>query len=1252
MLARTTTCPRDLTAAFARGLLYGAQRMSLRRLGVSSIIVALGVLLALGAPRVAARAGNHGAAPAPRHHRGPIYLDRSYTPAERAADLVARMTLAEKAAEMTAGYSPAIPRLHVQQYGWWNEAAHGLEAEQIVPGSTTLTPGATTPLDNTTSYPDDLALGSTWDPSLVYQQASAISDEGRELAPAQSLDLDFFAPTINLSRDPRWGRNDETFSEDPLLTSDMSSQFVDGFEGKDPSGGLLPQGGGYLKAIATLKHYAANNDEAARTTGSSNMDEGTLRDYYTAQFARTIAQSQPEAIMSAFNSVNGTPASADVHMMQTLARQTYGFDGYFTSDCDAIDAIVAGHRWQPPGYSRPLNPAEARAFANAAGEDLNCNLSFLPLDYQNLLPAASGEGIRTATDTYNVNDMDASLVRLFTARIETGEFDNVNSEPWVKRARAQLGGVQWTNDDSNNAVTETPQRLALAQHVGDGAVVLLKNNPVRESDGAVGPLLPLHVPTSGPFKVAVIGHLAARLRLWLGDYTGDQGNPGIANEVSPYQGIKAAIQAINPSAQVDFYEGFTGPGGVPCTPPACDAANTLTNIDQNAVAAAANYNYVIVDAATDWSTSGEGFDRTSLDLPGAQAQLIQEVAAKNPNTIVAMQTSGDVNVASFASSVPAIVWSSFDGQREGASLADVLLGHYDPSGHLPFTWYQSDSELAPITDYRIEPGPGTQGRTYMYFRGPVSYPFGYGLSYTTFKDSDLSVSSSHPSADDTIQVRLHVTNTGALAGEDLVQLYVRFPGAPRAPRERLEGFRQVYLTPGQTVPMTLDLKLGDLGLWNGHRLAVHDGKYGIEISSSAQNVQLSRSVFVHGSLTPTPSVVTASPQMPGDEARGIQQRVMFPENTLIDPRLTVSMNDESLYGYIHKGASRHLPSGAQVSFTSDNPAVVSVSGDTVRTVSNGVATVTAAVTYNGVTASGQFVVRVLSELSGIALKLRPLHPPHNRKKTNKKAAAAPVPLPGFEPDSYSYEQIVPARQRAPLIVATRPDRRARVRVSQAAGVPGAAHVTVTGPDGIPLSYTIYFARSATSFTGALGHPWSLLNADPAAAHTAGGSLQITPQPGALDAGSARNVLLEPALGDWRIDTKLTLSKPPAAPGQAAGIVAYQDAGDYLSLDWEYGSSGAQLVETTTDSLSGSRISQVLATVPTAGRIANTVWLQMVKHGPRYETFYSPDGVHFYPIYTTGANLTNVKVGLYAVGSGPTASFGYLRVKNSAPVSLH
>jgi len=1179
--------------------------MRVWRLLLGLTIGLLSVAYALGPAQSVAR---------PRHHRGPIYRDRSYTPAERAADLVARMSLREKAAEMISGDAPAIGRLGLKRYSWWSEAAHGVSGHQEIPGEVS-------DIWNATVYPTDLALGSSWDPGLMYREASAISDEAREIAPEQYRDLSFFAPTVNLSRDPRWGRNDETFSEDPFLTAAMASQYVNGLQGQDQSGRLLDAGGGYLKAIATLKHYAANNDEHDRITGSSNVDERTLREYYTAQFAQIIAQSQPGSMMSSYNEVNGTPAAANLHLMDTLARKTFGFGGYFSSDCDSIDSIVNGHHWQAPGYSRPLNETEAHAVANATGEDLNCNLFYTPLDYRALLPAASAEAIHTPADTYSVNDMDVSLERLFTARMQTGEFDNTNAEPWVRQARAQLHGARWTDSPTNGAITETPSRLALAQESADKAEVLLRNSVIRRRDGTVGPLLPIRVPPDGPFKVAVIGHEGNRYPLWLGGYSSQQDGAGVGNEVSPYAGIKAEIQSIDPSAQVDFYDGFQGG----------DPADTLQQIDPNAISAAAGYDYVIVDVGTDWTTSGEGFDRSTLALPGAQAQLIGQVAQANPNTILVMQTGGAVDLSS-ATPVPAIVWSSFNGQREGLGLADVLLDRYNPSGHLPFTWYASDSELPSITDYAIRPGAGSPGRTYMYFRGPVSFPFGHGLSYTTFSVSPVGVNSTRLTADDTLRTSVRVTNTGSLPGEDLVQLYIATPGVSGVPVKRLEGFQQIYLNPHQTGTVSLAVPIARLAFWEGSRDAVRDGLYQLQVANSAapQDVLAARDFHVRGSLTPVPSVVTPSPQMPGDANRGIRQRLLFPVGTTVEPRLTVAMNDSSLYGY---GSGRPLPAGARVSYSSDNPAVVSVAGGTIRTLASGVASVTAAVFYHHMTAHGQFVVRALSELGRIDVTIKP----------RGRGAAVTNPVPGFHPDTFSYDMTVPQNARVPKLTATSPDSGAHVTVVQAARVPGIGRIEITGPDGISHTYAIYFARPPRSFAGRIGRQWTWIRLDPGSERLAGGSVQIALEPGALNDHSARNVLVEPALGDWTITSRLSLATPPAV-GQQAGIMAYQDDGNYLELAL---GPGRQLVLTATDDLSGTTVSQVLASYPFAG---STVWLRIAKSGAHYGTYFATDGVHYAPIYNVGAALAGTKVGLFAFGAGGgTASFGFFDVRSR---SLH
>jgi beta-glucosidase len=1179
----------------------------------------------------------------------PIYLNRSYSFAERAADLVSRMTLAQKASQMDSSYAPAIPSLGVPQWGWWNEALHGVAREQLLNNA-----NATT-LTNTTSYPDDQSLGSTWDPKLIYNVASAISDEAREVVTNNTENLDFYSPTMNLERDPRWGRTDETYGEDPFLVSTEVSQFVDGLQGETEQGQLLPGSDGYHKTIATIKHFAANNSEVNRLTGSSDMDQRTLHEYYTKAFGDVVAQAHPGSVMSAYNEVNGTPAPADEYLNDTLLRETFGFNGYMTSDCDAIFEITNGHHWQPPGWSRPVNDTERHALAMASGEDLDCQEGFHDnFNYANSLPTAAGQGIPTASDTFNANDIDTSLTRLFTARMETGEFDPPQDVPWVTKARASVPQGTWTNSDANNAVTETPARLALARTAADESLVLLKN-ATGNANGSTGTLLPLKVPTSGSYKVAVVGTLAhpAPASLYLGDYASIQGTAGQANDVDAYTGIKNAVQAVNPGASVDFIRGYTGTGNT--TPTCC------STIDPAALTAIQNggYNAVVVVAGTDGSSASptcvgcgtESSDRTAITLPGAQSSLINQVAAVNPNTIVYMQTLGPMDISSFEPNVSAIVWSSYNAQRQGQALADVLLGDYNPSGRLPATWFRSLSQIPePITDYGIRPDGTNPGRTYMYYNGsdgPVQYPFGYGLSYTNFSFSHLQLDRTQLNANDTLHLSADVTNTGDIAGSEVAQLYVGQPDAPASlqrPIKRLEGFERVSLDPGQTQLVTFTVKVPELAFFdqNAGRWSVDDGRYSIQVGSSSadSDLPLQGDVSVSGSLTPKLNVLSAKPVMQGDPARGIQQRVMFPEHVTVLPQLTAAMSDDTLYGYIKAGSSRRFPSGMQVSYRSDHPDVASVGSDgTITTGANGVATITATATYQGETKTTSFVLRVLSQLGAIKVD--------------------GAPLLGFHPDTLGYDVIVGPGDRAPRLSATTPDRSAKVAITQPTAVPGTGTIAITGPDDVTTTYTVYFAHRALgdSFNGSdVGPQWTWIRQDPANEHVAGGSLTITPETGDLagTTNTARNILVQPALGDWIMQTKLTLNSAPHAATQQAGVIAYQDDDNYLKFDWEFSSGAARLSETTEDSLSGAPVTQVLTTLPTAGLVnGDTVWLRMVKNGPRYTTYYSTDGTNFVQLYNVGASLSDVKVGLFSFnGAGTssdlTAAFDDFEVTNTIP----
>ena len=1146
-------------------------------------------------------------------------------------------------------------------YGWWNEALHGINAESLNPSGNAVT------LTNTTSYPIDLSRGSSWDPNLTYEVAKAESDEAREIVRNNKFDLDFYSPTINLGRDPRWGRNDESYGEDPLLEAKVASQFVDGMEGKDQNGRLLPEGNGFYKATTTLKHYALNNTEGTsnadpngRLNGSSNTDERSIREYYTMPFRKIVQASQNGAVMSSYNEINGVPSAANTYLNDTLMRETFGLQGYFTGDCDAVNQVNTRHHWQPDGFGHIATVVEQFAFTLASGEDAECNAGYngsgsyrgptAPSTTQGGLMNALGMHIPTQTGQATVNDLDVSATRLFTNRMKLGEFNSDSTVPWLTQAQARVksyGVYPWVSSAANNAETETPSRLALARKAGDASLVLLKNATVTRKDGSTGKLLPLTVPKTGNFKVLVLGYYANNPGFYLGGYSSIQSAAGQANEVTPYAGMKSAIQAINPSAQVDYMRGFTDTG--------TNAGNCCATIDPAAVSAAGGYDYVIVYAGMDSSASAgttgtEDRDRTSLALPGQEGQLISQVDAANPNTVAVMETIGPQDVTGFESSTPAIVWSSYNGMRKGESLADVLLGDYNPSGRTPETWYQSVANIPSIYSYALRPA-GPNGRTYMYYSGPVSYPFGYGLSYTTFHFSHLQISKRNPTADDTSNVSVDVTNTGSRDGNEIVQMYVTTPHADpslQRPIKRLEGFQKVFLAAGQTKTVTLPIKIADLAFYNeaDKRFEVDSGQYGIQISTSSADgdIQAQDTINVNGKLTQKPNVLSAQPRISGaDTASGISQRVTFPEGVKIDPGLTVAMNDDSLYGWIAPGQSKPLPPGTRLSFSSDRPDVVSVDPTgVIRTVSNGAATVTATATYRGASASTSFVVRVVSDLSDL--------------KVGRATVAH------FRPEVFNYDVTLPAgATHAPPVTASA--RTGTVHVTQATGIPGVASVTSTGPDGIVATYTVNFAPAASSdeFNGGTLDPkWTVVRPDPANLTVGGGTLTIKPEAGDLvtTTNNAKNLVLQPALGDWTMTSKLTFSAAPNAPTQQGGIIAYQDDDNYLKFDLEAASAtDLELRTSLEDSLqtnaavSGNpiQVNQTLNSTAMNGVLPgnNTIWLRMTKHGYTYATSYSLDGSTWVPVWSTGATLNNLKVGLLAFGgaatTGPAVAFDYFRV---------
>lgn len=772
------------------------------------------------------------------------YQNESLTFEERAADLVARMTLEEKVSQL--GYNtPAIARLGVSSYYYWREAAHGVARQ-----------------GKATSFPVSLAMSNTWDVELYRQAAEVTSTEAR--AKNSRYDLNYWSPTINMSRDPRWGRNEESLGEDTYLTTQLGSAFVEGMQGEDEK---------YLKTIATVKHFLANNCESERQRGSSAMTESELRDYYARAFQNIVEESEPGAVMSSYNATTVTrngetlwnyiPMSANKNILTDMLRRNWGFTGFVTADCGAV-ANLNGNAFKRAmfdalGDSRPLSSiaqSETVALSIASGNEMDCG---------NINTAYGLEAIENGY--LSEDELDIAVFRIFLQRFRTGEFDDTTTFR------------TYTEDD-----IETEASVELAERAAEESWVLLKN------DG----ILPIKKDVK---KAAVVGSFADKLVL--GDYTGspeDTVTPiegiteelgkngtdvelvGSVSETTPLYNVKsiklvksngseteldlseaeidggmtyedgilknvtqqadAVIRDVNfsgvtavrvematgtlygGSLNITYNEGGPQVASVQSKPTAdentfevCEGAYTGDDGGYNETAdlcisasaeirgfAAEDYkaqldeaDVIIAYAVTIPKQEGlgeqdasESHDRDTIDLPEHESHVQALCDAYPEKTIVVMSTSGQINVDPFEDKCRAILWTSYNGQRQGTALGKVLSGEVNPSGKLSTTWYDpADLEIMTVDgtrttstdtngtteivwetgDYSLaqkhENGKLTwPGRTYMYYGGQPQYPFGYGLSYTDYTYSELKTDKTDVSAGDTLKVSVDVTNSG------------------------------------------------------------------------------------------------------------------------------------------------------------------------------------------------------------------------------------------------------------------------------------------------------------------------------------------------------------------------------------------------------------------------------------------------------------------------------------------------------------
>jgi len=798
---------------------------------------------------------------------------------QRVNDLVNRLTLEEKIKQMLNA-TPAIPRLGIPAYDWWNEVLHGV---------------ARTPF-NVTSYPQAIAMAATWDTNSLYRMADYSALEGRavhnkaiELGRTKEryLGLTYWTPNINIFRDPRWGRGQETYGEDPFLTAMLARSFVRGLQGEDKK---------YLKAAACAKHFAVHSGpEPSRHVDNFNPSPYDLWDTYLPAFHELIVKTNVAGVMCAYNAVNNQPCCASDLLMNDILRNKWKFTGYVTSDCWGIDDFFKYHKTHKDSVSAAVD-------AVMHGTDIECGTSV----YYTLL-----NGVKSGLITEE--QINVSIRRLFLIRFRLGMFDPPSLVKYAQTTSSAL---------------EAPAHKAHALKMARQSIVLLKNEnnvlPLKKSIkkiAVLGPNADNRISVLGnyngiPSKVVSlldgikqkVGNTAEVIYEKAVNFTNDtllvyinledqysmDGKPGfkaeyfnnkelngppssvrIENKVDHFwqegELVDAAIRANNFSARYSTQFTAVNNGDISFEVEADDGYRLLVNGKEVINAwqrnrwGARTYNLSIkkdsiyrltleywqgegkanvrlsaghfekndfnklVDRIKDADViiyaggispqlEGEemrvdypgfnGGDRTTILLPAIQTELMKSLNAIGKPVVFVMMTGSAIAIPWENENIPAIVNAWYGGQAAGTAIADVLFGDYNPAGRLPVTFYKNDSDLPGFSNYSMD------GRTYRYFTGEALYPFGYGLSYTTFKYDQL-VKPATLGKGKKLTITARVTNTGKRSGEEVVELFVSHPGLQtKAPLRALKGFKRISLKPGESKIVSFTLSPEQLSLRN------------------------------------------------------------------------------------------------------------------------------------------------------------------------------------------------------------------------------------------------------------------------------------------------------------------------------------------------------------------------------------------------------------------------------------------------------
>lgn len=641
----------------------------------------------------------------------------------RAEELVAQMTLEEKVMQ-TMHHAPAIERLGIKAYNWWNEALHGV----VRAGTATV-------------FPQAVGMAAAFDEELMEQVGDAVSTEARaKFVMQQEGDdediykgLTFWAPNVNIFRDPRWGRGHETFGEDPYLTSRLGVRYIMGLQGHDEK---------YLKTAACAKHFAVHSGpEDVRHSFDACVNEQDLRETYLPAFQACVQEAGVETVMGAYNRTNGEPCCGSGRLLRDILRKEWGFDGHVTSDCWAIKDFHEQH-------CVTATPVESVSLAMNNGCDLNCGSLFLYLEQ------AVKEGL------VDEKRLDEAVVNLFTSRMKLGVFDEKGENPYDK--------IPYT-------VVDSPKMRRLNEQVAERCVVLLKN------DNQILPLQKEKLHTIG-----VIGPNADNRRALVGNYEGT---------ASRYVTVLEGIQDyVGDEVRVLYSEGcHLYKDRTSGLAQENDRASEVRGVcrESDVIIAVMGLDASLEGEEGDTGNEYGSGDKPNLNLPGLQHDILKIAKESGKPVILVLLTGSAMAVTWEDAHLDAILQGWYPGAQGGAAIARILFGEANPEGKLPVTFYRTTEELPAFEDYSMK------GRTYRYMKQKALYPFGYGLSYTTYSYENAKLVSEDICGEAGVILRAEVRNTGVMDGTETVQIYVGLD-RDEAPNPQLKKIVKVPLKAGES----------------------------------------------------------------------------------------------------------------------------------------------------------------------------------------------------------------------------------------------------------------------------------------------------------------------------------------------------------------------------------------------------------------------------------------------------------------------